>query len=188
MEEKRIVSDDLSKTNMLPGFGANRIKPKFGLRNKFDESREVELPVSSDLIEEKLTVVDPAGAKVDRTSISFDPEQLKQGFIRPFKLTIVGEADRDLIIADIMSLLSDLSEFKDRKLKEQFISWICEIFRLPNTAFYNKESMEKAIDSPVKALNSLADAKDKYTEGVDVPKRTTIDKPAFGSDLYGGTL
>jgi len=125
---------------------------------------------------------DPNGEQLNRVAIAFDRDQFKKGFNRPFTLSVKGTVDREGLINDVIAFLKDLDNPEDRRVKDQFIAWFCDMFRLPNTTFYSEDNLRKAIDNIGDSIEKLNSANDELIPASPL-KVMTIGK----EDDYGRT-
>jgi len=148
--------DQISNSERLSDTGA--------YNNDSDDSK-TDMPVATSNRVKKQTVVkDKDGGEIQRVTIGFNREEFDKGFLRPFDLKIQGDLDRDGLVADVTDFLRKLDSPGDKKIKDQFIAWFCELFRLPNTTFYSEENLKKAVDGIGDSIDMLNTAEDQLIE------------------------
>lgn len=113
---------------------------------------------------------DPQGHVTNKTVVAFSEEDAKRGFTNPFVLILGESFDRTTFHDSVVRLLRELPQMQDKRLKDRFISWYCEMFRQPNSAFYTEDHLEKSVEEIDESLRKITGMEEKRIESIDWPK------------------
>jgi len=117
----------------------------------------------------KKVSVDSDGHKTNNTVVCLNSEDFQNNFTMPFTVLINDSFDRDTFHDSIMRFM-DGENGMDEKLRHKFISWYCEMFRQPQSAFYNRENLKKSIDNVSESLENLMEASEDLVPNGNVKK------------------
>jgi hypothetical protein len=124
-------------------------------------------------------VRDKDGNVVDTTVIVLDRNAFEKGFKAPFVLVMNGSFNRETFHRSIMQFLNS-ENFEDKTMKNRFIAWYCEMFRVPQDTFDNEEKLEEAERRLESSLHRMTSARERVTEAKETPKIKTTDHSAMG--------
>jgi len=97
------------------------------------------------------------GKTIDSTVVCLNEEEFSSGFTAPFTLVLGSHFDRDKFHSSIMKFIKD-DGIADKSLKNKFIAWYCEMFRQPQSIFYDSKSLESSVDKVSNVLSKIGNS------------------------------
>jgi len=132
--------------------------------DEYDDNNDVgEIPTvlkerdlkKMDFTPNKSVAFDPEGNLGEGLLVTIDEAQLQKGYEKPFKIVLNGSVEREGLLKSVKGALSSITEMKNPRIKGNFVSWFCSLFKFSNDVFDNEENLNKGVDQIVSTIENV---------------------------------